>query len=56
MMKQEITPGEISLTDSRGQPLGRFNINTVEGFEQLAAKICEISDDPIVRMKARRWR
>ncbi len=56
MMKQEITPGEISLIDSRGQPLGRFNINTVEGFEQLAAKICEISDDPIVRMKARRWR
>ena len=56
IMKQETKPGEIGLIDSRGQPLGRFNINTVDGFEQLAAKICEISDDPIVRMKARRWR
>jgi hypothetical protein len=49
-------PGEISLVDSRGVSLGRFNVNTVEGFERLADKIREISDDPIVRMKARRWR
>ena len=46
--------GEISLVNSQGMSLGKFNINTEEGFEKLSAKICEISDDPIVRMKARR--
>ena len=35
--------------------LGEFDINTVEGFENLAKKIIEITDDPIVRMRARRW-
>ncbi|MEM0492980.1 MAG: hypothetical protein QXS02_03360 [Candidatus Thermoplasmatota archaeon] len=49
-------PGAINLVDNRGVSLGRFNINTVEGFERLADKICKLSDDPIVRMKARRWR
>ena len=48
--------GEIGLVNSRGISLGKFDINTIEGFENLAEKICEISDDPIVRMKARRWR
>jgi len=48
--------GEINLLNNRGQNLGKFNINTVEGFEKLAQKICDISDDPIVRMRARRLR
>ena len=48
--------GEINLLNNRGAPLGKFNINTVEGFENLAEKIGELSDDPIVRMRARRWR
>jgi hypothetical protein len=48
--------GEISLVNSQGMSLGKFDINTEEGFENLAAKICEISDDSIVRMKARHWR
>ena len=48
--------GEISLVNNRGISLGKFNINTEEGFENLAKKISEISDDPIVRMKSRRWR
>ena len=48
--------GEIGLVNSRGASLGKFNINSVEGFERLAEKICEVSDDPIVRMRARRWR
>ena len=48
--------GEIGLTNNSGLSLGKFNINTVEGFERLADKISEISDDPIVRMRARRWR
>ena len=48
--------GEIGLTNSSGLSLGKFNINTVEGFERLADKISEMSDDPIVRMRARRWR
>ena len=47
--------GEISLIKSDGASLGTFNINTVEGFEQLAKKIQELSEDPIVRIKARRW-
>lgn len=51
----EVT-GEVSLANSQGVSLGKFNINTSEGFENLAEKICEISNDPIVRMKARRWR
>ena len=50
----EVT-GEVSLVNSQGVSLGKFNINTGEGFESLAEKICEISNDPIVRMKARRW-
>jgi hypothetical protein len=48
--------GEINLLNNEGQNLGKFDINTVEGFEHLAQKIGEISDDPIVRMRARRWR
>ena len=49
----EVT-SEVSLVNSQGVSLGKFNINTVEGFESLAEKICEISNDPIVRMKGRR--
>jgi len=48
--------GEIGLTNSSGASIGKFNINTIEGFERLADKISEMSDDPIVRMRARRWR
>ena len=51
----EVT-GEVSLVNSKGISLGKFNINTEEGLEHLAEKICEISDDPTVRMKAQRWR
>jgi len=49
-------PGEVKLVGGKGTQIGKFNINTVEGFEQLASKICEMSDDPIVRMRARRWK
>jgi len=45
--------GELSLVDSRGVSLGQFNINSEEGFAMLTMKICELSNDPIVRMKAR---
>jgi len=48
--------GEINLVNSQGMSLGKFNIDTEDGFENLAAKICEISDDLIVRMNVRRWR
>ena len=48
-------PGEIKVVDSKGIPLGNFDIDTVEGFENLGKKISEISNDPIVRMKARKW-
>lgn len=52
----DTTSGEINLVNSTGVSLGRFDINTVNGFEDLAEKICTISSDPIVRMKARRMR
>ena len=52
----KIVSGEVGLVNGKGLPLGKFNINTVEGFENLAKKISELSDDPIVRMRARRWR
>jgi hypothetical protein len=48
--------GDLWLINNKGMNLGRFDINTVEGFEQLTMKICELSNDPIVRMKARRMR
>ncbi len=48
--------GEISLVNSKGLTLGRFDIDTVNGFQNLAEKICELSNDPVVRMKARRLR
>ena len=50
------THGDLWLINSKGMNLGRFDINSVEGFEQLTLKICELSNDPIVRMKARRMR
>ena len=49
-------PGEIGLINSKGATLGKFNINTPEGFEELALRISEISEDPLVRMRARHWR
>ena len=49
-------PGEVKLVGANGSPIGKFNINTVEGFESLASKISEISNDPVVRMRARRWK
>ena len=54
-IKKSDLPGAITLIDNEGTPLGRFDINTVEGFEDLARKICEISEDSMVRIKARRW-
>ena len=48
--------GDVKLTNNRGMPLGTFNINTVEGFEELSKTIGSISEDPIVRMRVRKWR
>ena len=49
-------PGEINLMNCKGMSLGKFNVDTIDGFNQLAEKICEISNDPVVRMRARRLR
>jgi len=46
--------GELKLTTSNGQLIGNFDINTVEGFDQMTEKIAAMSEDPIVRMKARK--
>lgn len=43
---------EISLVSGKGLNLGRFDINTLHGFEELTRKISEISTDPIVKMRA----
>lgn len=44
--------GEVSLVNSMGVPLGKFDINTMKGFEDLSQKIAELSDDPVVKTKA----
>ena len=45
--------GEIDLVNSNGVSLGKFNIDTLEGFEDLAKKIQEASRDPAVQIRAR---
>ena len=44
---------EIGLVDSNGSILGKFDINSLEGFEALNKKIQEISEDPAVRIRSR---
>lgn len=48
--------GVLNVVTGKGISLGKFDINTVDGFEALGKKISELSNDPIVRMKVRRWR
>lgn len=45
--------GIIDLINSQGVSLGKYNINTLEGFEELTKKIQEISEDPAVQIRAR---
>ena len=45
--------GEINLINSNGVSLGKFDIDTLEGFEDLTKKIQEISNDPAVQIRAR---
>lgn len=47
--------GVLGLLSQKGDPLRKFNINSVEGFEELATVISELSEDPVVRMRAREW-
>ena len=47
--------GEIDLFNNEGGSIGRFNINTLEGFQELARTIQNVSEDPLVRFKARQW-
>ena len=47
--------GEIDLFNNEGGSIGRFNINTLEGFQELARTIQEVSEDPVVRVRARQW-
>jgi hypothetical protein len=46
------TNREISLFASDGILLGKFDIDTLEGFEDLTKKIQEISKDPAVQIRA----
>ncbi len=45
--------GEINLINNNGISLGKFDIDTLEGFEDLTKKIQEISRDPAVQIRAR---
>ena len=45
--------GEIDLFNNEGESIGRFNINTLEGFQELARTIQKVSEDPLVRFKVR---
>jgi len=45
----------LSLIDEKGASLGKFDINTLDGFEDLANKIQQVSKDPAVRIRARGW-
>ena len=47
--------GEIDLFNDKGESIGKFNINTLEGFQELARTIQEVSEDPVVRVRARQW-
>ena len=51
----EEKPSDVRIVDNKGLTLGTFDINTVDGFQELAKKIHELSKDPIVRMRVRRW-
>ena len=50
-----VSPGMLNLINNEGVSVGKFDVNTVEGFEDLAKKIEEISEDPIVRIRVRGW-
>ena len=42
----------IDLVADNGTSLGKFDINKLEGFEDLLSKIKEISNDPAVQIRA----
>ena len=48
-------PGEINLVNNKGESLGKFNINTTDGFIDLVKTIREISDNPYVQIKAKNY-
>lgn len=48
-----VMSGEIDLINSEGISIGKFDIDTLEGFEDLAKKIQEISKDPAVQIRAK---
>jgi hypothetical protein len=45
--------GEIGLMSRNGATLGNFDINTVEGFEELSRKISEMTENPEVKLRLR---
>ena len=48
--------GELNLTNRSGFSLGKFDINTPDGFEHLVSKIGEISESPAVQKRAQNLR
>ena len=48
--------GELNLINSSGFSLGKFDINTPDGFEHLVEKIGEISESPVVQTRAQNIR
>jgi hypothetical protein len=55
-LEMPLAGGELKVMNKHGKQLGIFDVNTVEGFEQLIDEIATISNDPIVRMRLRKLR
>lgn len=48
--------GELKLTTNQGRVVGNYNINDMKSFSLMVETIGKLSDDPMVRMKARKIR
>jgi len=46
---------EIGLINSKGVSIGKFDINTIDGFKNLAKKIRDVSEHPVVKTRAESW-
>ena len=50
-----VDSGEVDIINYKGLSIGRFNINTLDGFDYLVDKIAELSDNDLVKTKAKNF-
>ena len=48
-----VDSGEVDIINYKGLSIGRFNINTLNGFDYLVDKIAEVSENDLVKTKAK---